>query len=59
MKAVSLALSMLSFYTTGVVLFRINDEARGLNGSAFNLAPLRGNAITTAPAITEPYRWRR
>ncbi|XP_077534281.1 Na(+)/citrate cotransporter-like [Haemaphysalis longicornis] len=59
MKTVSLALSMLSFYTTGVVLFRINDESRGVNASAFSVASLKDNRITTAAAVTEPYHWLR
>ncbi|KAL3252113.1 hypothetical protein MRX96_054925 [Rhipicephalus microplus] len=52
MKAVALLLSMLSFFTTGVVLFQITEHAD--NVSSFNGAPLlQGRFRTTAAA---PYR---
>nr|XP_037270529.1 solute carrier family 13 member 4-like [Rhipicephalus microplus] len=52
MKAVALLLSMLSFFTTGVVLFQITEHAD--NVSSFNGAPLlQGRLRTTAAA---PYR---
>ncbi|XP_065286597.1 Na(+)/citrate cotransporter-like [Dermacentor albipictus] len=52
MKAVSLVLSMLSFFTTGVVLFKIN--AHGDNVSSFNVAPLPSSRLRVPAAA--PYR---
>ncbi|XP_050045983.2 sodium-dependent low-affinity dicarboxylate transporter 1-like [Dermacentor andersoni] len=52
MKAVSLVLSMLSFFTTGVVLFQINEHAD--NMSSFNVAPLQSSRLRVPAAA--PYR---
>ncbi|KAH7960328.1 hypothetical protein HPB49_018725 [Dermacentor silvarum] len=52
MKAVSLVLSMLSFFTTGVVLFQINEHAD--NMSSFNVAPIHSSRLRVP--VAAPYR---
>lgn len=52
MKAVSLVLSMLSFFTTGVVLFQINEHAD--NMSSFNVAPIHSSRLRLP--VAAPYR---
>lgn len=51
MKTVSLVLSMVAFFTTGVVLFRVNDPAD--NSSDFNIARLR-HAFHVPTPLTAP-----
>ncbi|XP_077508277.1 Na(+)/citrate cotransporter-like [Amblyomma americanum] len=56
MKTVSLVLSMVAFFTTGVVLFRINDPSD--NSSVFNAARLQNGfpnpvPLTAGPRTTE------
>ncbi|KAK8768434.1 hypothetical protein V5799_015100 [Amblyomma americanum] len=52
MKTVSLVLSMVAFFTTGVVLFRINDPSD--NSSVFNAARLQNGFPNPAPLTAGP-----